>query len=77
MKQLLIVIFLGSVVQLTLDHYLGVLSGTSYAFGFLVGLVYQGFSDHQRRIRVRDEMLAIMKMVQPRVKPILTVVKKD
>jgi hypothetical protein len=77
MKQLLILIFLGSVVQLILDYFFGIKSGTCYAFGFMVGMTYQGLCDHHRRIRVRDDMIAIMKQIQPRMKQKLTVVKKD
>lgn len=77
MTRLLILIFLGSIVQIALDYFFGNVSGACYAAGFLIGISYQGLCDYHRRIRVRNEMLAIMKSVQPRMKPKLTVIKRD
>jgi hypothetical protein len=47
-----------------------------YAAGFLIGMAFQGYCNREDRIKLRDELLDMLKKCSPRMKPILTVIKK-
>lgn len=76
MKQFLMLVLILTIPQFLLTFIFDWKLSCLYAIGFFVGMIYQTLCEYRNRLKLREDLLDLLKKISPRKKPALRIVKK-